>query len=129
MAMIVHPYLGGGRAREELERPVSPKRSPVSQQVSDPFKELPIRFTYRTARVLSTIAASPGASNRHIASSSGIADDGQVSRLLARLSRCELIENHGKGHAQGEPNAWRLTDRGAAIHSAIAQHGESLGTA
>jgi AcrR family transcriptional regulator len=120
MAMIVHPYLGPTAARRELERP-APASPPASQRNgADPFKGLPIRFTYRTARVLSTIATQPGASNRHIADSSGIADEGQMSRLLRRLHQCELIENRGEGQPKGEPNAWTLTQRGEAIHAAIA---------
>jgi AcrR family transcriptional regulator len=120
MAMIVHPYLGPAAARKELERPAPtpPRASP--RNGADPFKDLPIRFTYRTARVLSTIASEPGASNRHIADSSGIADEGQMSRLLRRLDSCGLIENRGQGHTKGEPNAWALTDRGETIHAAIA---------
>jgi DNA-binding MarR family transcriptional regulator len=125
MAMIAHPYLGPTAARKELERPTpeAPRRAP-SRPAADLFKELPIRFTYRTARVLSTIASEGGhgsfPSNRLIADSSGIADEGQMSRLLRRLQQCGLIDNHGDGHARGEPNAWALTERGAAIHAAIA---------
>ncbi len=120
MAMIVHPYLGPAAAQKELERP--PPNPPVaaSRNGPDPFRGLPIRFTYRTARVLDTIASEPGASNRHIADTSGIADEGQMSRLLRRLEGCELIENRGEGHAKGEPNAWALTERGQAIQAAIA---------
>ena len=120
MAMIVLPYLGPTAAQKELERPVpsAPHSSPRGG--ADPFKGLPIRFTYRTARVLDTIASEPGASNRHIADTSGIADEGQMSRLLRRLEGCELIENQGEGHTKGEPNAWALTERGEAIQAAIA---------
>jgi AcrR family transcriptional regulator len=120
MGMIVHPYLGAAAARRELERPTPTPPSQVPRNGADPFKGLPIRFTYRTARVLATIAADPGVSNRHIADHSGIADEGQTSRLLGRLSKYGLIENRGVGPAKGEPNAWRLTDRGKAIHDAIA---------
>jgi AcrR family transcriptional regulator len=119
MAMIVHPYLGGAAARKELERPASAVVSRSPRGGADPFKGLPIRFTYRTALVLATIAEKPGASNRLVAERAGIADEGQVSRLLRRLQGCELIENHGEGHAKGESNAWALTHRGAAIHAAI----------
>jgi AcrR family transcriptional regulator len=120
MAMIVHPYLGPTAAQEELERPApsAPRASPRNDP--DPFKGLPIRFTYRTARVLDTIASQPGASNRHIADTSGVADEGQMSRLLRRLESCELIENQGEGHTKGEPNAWALTQRGQAVQTAIA---------
>jgi DNA-binding MarR family transcriptional regulator len=120
MAMIVHPYLGANAAHKELELPgpCAPRISPRNS--ADPFKGLPIRFTYRTALVMATIAADPGASNRHIADSAGIADEGQTSRLLRRLRECELIENRGQGQAKGEANAWRLTRRGEAIQTAIA---------
>ena len=118
MAMIVHPYLGPAAAQKELERPApaAPRNSPRGG--ADPFKGLPIRFTYRTARVLATIASEPGASNRYIADSSGVLDGGQMSRLLRRLESCGLIKN--RGHTKGEPNAWTLTERGQAIHTAIA---------
>jgi hypothetical protein len=124
MAMIVHPYLGPAAARAELERPTPIAAHTVPRLSADPFKGLPIRFTYRTARVLATIAATPGASNRHIADSSGISDEGQMSRLLGRLSKCELVENRGEGHTKGEPNAWRLTQRGQVIHDTILERVE-----
>jgi AcrR family transcriptional regulator len=123
MAMIVHPYLGPAAARRELDRPAPKKpRWPVRGR-NDPFKDLPIRFTYRTALVLATIAAEGGRgcypSNRHIADTAGIADDGQTSRLLRRLQGVGLIENHGVGHTRGEANAWALTPRGQAVQEAI----------
>ncbi len=122
MAMIVHPYLGPVAARRELERqvPVAPSDS---GPLKDPFKDLSIRFTYRTARVLATIAADPGASNRLIADSSGIADEGQMSRLLNRLQHAGLIENRSEGQSKGEPNAWALTPRGQAIHTTLDGNG------
>lgn len=119
MAMIVHPYLGPAAARAELERPAPRARHSEPHVSVDPFKGLPIRFTYRTARVLATIATTPGASNRHIADHSGISDEGQISRLLGRLSKCELVENQGGGRIKGEPNAWQLTPRGHTIHDTI----------
>ncbi len=42
-----------------------------------------MRATYRTLRVLATIACRPGVSNREVADGAGITDEGQVSRLLA----------------------------------------------
>jgi hypothetical protein len=120
MAMIVNPYLGSAAARKELARP--PRTTSLEAprpDTADPFKGLPIRFTYRTARVLSTIATSPGASNRYIGRASGIVDDGQASRLLARLRNCGLVENRAADQSRGEANSWVLSDRGAAIHEAI----------
>jgi DNA-binding HxlR family transcriptional regulator len=43
-----------------------------------------------------------------------------MSRLLRRLEGAGLIENRGEGHTRGEPNAWWLTQRGKAIHTALA---------
>jgi AcrR family transcriptional regulator len=124
MAMIVHPYLGPTAARKELDCPVPNTQTTVARGSNDPFKDLPIRFTYRTALVLSTLAAEGGRgahpSNRHIADTAGIADEGQTSRLLRRLQGVGLIENRGEGHAKGEANAWTLTPRGQAVHAALA---------
>jgi AcrR family transcriptional regulator len=120
MAMIVHPYLGSVAARRELARP-SPKATGTHNgAIKDPFKDLSIRFTYRTARVLATIAANAGASNRFVANTSGVSDDGQISRLLTRLERAGLIENGGQGRIKGEANAWTLTQRGEAVQVALA---------
>jgi len=121
MGMLVLPYLGAAAASRELDRP-APK-TPVasaSNGAQDPFKGLSIRFTYRTARVLATIAEDSGASNRMVADSAGITDEGQTSRLLRRLQTAGLIENLGEGHTRGEPNAWWLTERGEAIHTTLA---------
>jgi AcrR family transcriptional regulator len=118
MAMIVHPYLGSAAARRELARPSPQTAGPHNGTINDPFKDLSIRFTYRTARVLATIAANAGASNRFVANSSGVSDDGQMSRLLTRLERAGLIEN--AGHVKGEANAWTLTERGEAVQAALA---------
>ncbi len=119
MAMIVHPYLGSAAARRELARPAPKATGTHNGTIKDPFKDLSIRFTYRTARVLATIAANAGASNRFVANTSGVSDDGQMSRLLTRLERAGLIENGGQGRIKGEANAWTLTQRGHAIQTAL----------
>ena len=51
----------------------------------DPLRDVPMRMTYRTALVLEQVAGYPGASNRVIGEGAGIPDQGQVSKLLARL--------------------------------------------
>ncbi len=119
MGMIVQPYLGAQAAKRELGAPTPGAFSIAASGVKDPFKGLSIRFTYRTARVLSAIATRPGTSNRLIADSSGISDEGQMSRLLSRLQSSGLIENEVEGQPKGEANAWRLTGRGEAIHAAL----------
>ncbi|MGC2372738.1 MAG: TetR family transcriptional regulator [Solirubrobacteraceae bacterium] len=119
--MIVQPYLGPVAAKRELDRPAVSSKRATPKLPSDPFKDLPIRLTYRTAQVLSSIAAAPGASNKQVATASCITDEGQTSRLLARLERAGLIHNTGPGPAKGEANAWTLTIRGQDIHTVIAQ--------
>ena len=125
--MIVQPYLGLPAAQRERERPAPSANGPLPDQsagaprASDPFKDLPIRFTYRTARVIAFIASHPGASNREIADASGIHDQGQASKLLRRLERHQLIANQDV-RLDGKPNAWRLTPRGQAVHNAIHTH-------
>jgi AcrR family transcriptional regulator/DNA-binding MarR family transcriptional regulator len=76
-----------------------------------------IRMTALTRQVLASIAelsrwgSSP--TNREIAAAAGVKDEGQMSRLLARLERHGVLENAG-GLAKGA-NAWRLTPRGEEL--------------
>ena len=121
MGMIALQYLGAGAARRERQRPApAPHREPrVGWEVSahaerDPLDEVNMRLTYRTARVLEGVREL-GGSNRQVADSAGITDPGQVSKLLRRIERLGLLENHCVGHAQGEPNAWRLTRLGGEV--------------
>ena len=50
-----------------------------------------------------------------------------MSRLLLRLQRSGLVENHGEGKPKGEPNAWTLTERGEAVHAAFGGTSELSG--
>jgi AcrR family transcriptional regulator len=119
MGMIVMPYLGQAAARKEIERPV-PKHSGRHPVVRiDPLQDLPMRFTYRTMRVLMAVAERPGSSNRAVGQTAGIGDQGQASKLLARLHKLGLIENAGGDPARGEPNAWTLTTTGRQVHDTI----------
>lgn len=54
--------------------------------------------------------------NREIAEAAGVKDEGQISRLLARLERHGLLQNAG-GPTKGG-NAWRFTPRGEQIVNA-----------
>ncbi len=125
MGMIVLPYLGRAAATKELARAIpkpsrSPKPSRAPQPSSqDPLEGLDMRLTYRTLLVLSAIAAHPGASNRQVADTAGVHDQGQISKLLGRLERLGLIANAGAGQPRGEPNAWTLTPRGTDVEQAL----------
>ena len=137
MGMIVLPYEGSAVARKELE---CPRRRPVPRGVSGKdlgaqgpdgsIVSLPMRVTYRTLRVLTVIGERQGASNREVAEHAGVADQGQISKLLARLEGLGLIENTvaagvvvrgRRGHHQptGEPNSWQLTLKGQEIQRAV----------
>ncbi len=129
MGMIVLPYLGATAARREQARQApSPDKGAecgyarTARFAGDPLEAVPMRLTYRTARVLASIVERPRASNRMIAQSAGIADQGQVSKLLARLCRLGLVANVGEGHHKGEPNAWVLTATGEQVAQSVRIH-------
>jgi AcrR family transcriptional regulator/DNA-binding MarR family transcriptional regulator len=129
MSVLVLPYRGAAAARAELRRPLPP---PVERNEpeengelrDDPFKAAGMRMTYRTMRVLSAIGDHAGCSNRQVGVYADVTDQGQVSKLLARLARAGLIDNGGREHARGEANAWRLTDMGRQITERIDAHSD-----
>ena len=130
-SMIVLPYLGAAAARGELARPL-PATPAGPQQISistfDPFKDAGMRLTYRTVRVLMAIAETPSASNRTIGTRAGIADPGQISKLLSRLERAGLVCNTSLAPGQGAPNAWLLTASGEGVVRSIRTNAESPGS-
>lgn len=82
-----------------------------------------MRLTYRTVRVLLAIGelTEPGVhpSNRQVADAAGISDQGQVSKLLARLSQLGLIENAKEPRGKGEANGWTLTEHGRQVRASV----------
>jgi AcrR family transcriptional regulator len=130
MGMIVLPYLGAAAATRERRRPApvalahsgSEERGRVSSR-GDSLREVPMRLTYRTARVLQAAAEHPGASNRVIGEQADLHDQGQISKLLARLERLGLLENTGEGQARGESNAWGLTPLGQRVTEQLSLNG------
>jgi AcrR family transcriptional regulator len=118
MGMIVLPYLGPDAAGEELEKPVA-RRAPTPVASCDPLAALGTRLTYRTARVLLAISEHPGGSNREIGGIAGVRDQGQISKLLGRLKRLELVENTCELRAKGMPNSWELTPRGNDVRKVL----------
>ncbi len=118
MGMIVLPYQGQAASEREQCRPAPRARRPTAPRV-DPLRELDMRLTYRTVRALLAIDSLGGhgshPSNRQVATAAGISDQGQISKLLARLQALGLVGNAGGDHAKGEPNAWALTARGRDV--------------
>jgi hypothetical protein len=102
MSIIVLPYLGPAAARHQLARPVpTPPEGPKAAP-ADPLRDVGMRLTYRTVRVLMAVAANPLSSNRDIGLAADIQDQGQISKLLTRLSGLGLIENTPR-----RPRPWR----------------------
>jgi AcrR family transcriptional regulator len=138
MGMIALPYLGPAAARGERARPApAPSVAETAQGDSepaeadgDPLRGIHMRLTYRTARVLEAVAELGGRgsdpSNRMVGDHAGISDQGQVSKLLARLKRLGLLGNSSEGsHVKGGPYAWTLTARGARVAQSIRAYGQS----
>lgn len=119
MSLIVRPYLGPAAAAAELERPLPDPPTLPSTSDTDLLRQLGIRWTYRTIRTLTAIGSGPGASNREVGAAAGVTDQGQISKLLARLQRLGLVENEGGPAYRGEPNAWRLTAKGAEVEAIV----------
>jgi hypothetical protein len=136
----VLPYLGPAAARRERARPapalpaaetaqsngeVAPHGGGQADAYGDPLQGIHMHLTYRTARVLEAVAELGGRgsdpSNRMVGDHAGIPDQGQISKLLARLKRLGLLENGGEGaHSRGEAYAWQLTPTGRSVVQAIA---------
>jgi hypothetical protein len=86
--------------------------------VDDPLRELDVRLTYRTMRVIQVIAAQEMLSNIEVGRRAGILDEGQISRLLARLAIQRLVQNTGVRRGR---NSWRLTPTGWKLEAAISR--------
>jgi AcrR family transcriptional regulator len=127
MATIVLPYRGHGAAARELQRPPrlpngrsSPRvRGGASARLTGTRLVNPdFRLTIRTQMALAAVAELGGRgsapSNREVSDVAEISDQGQVSRLLARLEGLGLLTNTG-GQTLGAPNAWRLTPKGEEV--------------
>jgi AcrR family transcriptional regulator/DNA-binding MarR family transcriptional regulator len=122
MGMIVLPYRGPEAAERERKRSVvRPRRRPTA--AGDPLRELDMRLTYRTVRVLLALAElgreGSNPSSRQVADAAGVSDQGQISKLLWRLEHLGLIDTAVRHHGRGEPNAWSLTPKGQEVTRAL----------
>jgi AcrR family transcriptional regulator len=121
--LILLPYVGAERTRVAQQRPspellsdgLAQAALEANQEVTDPLKGITMRLTHRTALALEAVAENPGASNKVVADYAGISDQGQASKLLARLERLGLIDNQASGATKWELNAWTLTSTGGKL--------------
>jgi AcrR family transcriptional regulator len=127
MATIVLPYRGHAMAARELLRPIPEPKAGLGERErlggsltpsGAGRARIPFRLTVRTHMVLSAVsdlsAQGSDPNNREVSDAAGISDQGQISKLLARLEGHGLLQNTG-GSTQGVPRAWRLTPRGEEI--------------
>jgi AcrR family transcriptional regulator/DNA-binding MarR family transcriptional regulator len=120
MATIVLPYRGSRAAARELTRPVP--RLSARRRDGDGLSRRPLgsaspvdyRLTVRTQMALAAVGGRPGLSNREVADVIGLADQGQVSRMMKRLAGQGLVEN-ARSHTNRQARAWRLTQDGEAV--------------
>jgi AcrR family transcriptional regulator/DNA-binding MarR family transcriptional regulator len=120
MTTIVLPYRGGEAAARELARPVP--RSPVRRRDGDGLSRrrlgtvspVDYRLTVRTQMALAAVSGRPGLNNREVSEAIGLADQGQISRMMRRLQDQGLIENT-QAHTNRQARAWRLTADGEAV--------------
>lgn len=121
MSMIVLPYLGSAAARSELKRAAPRPERGLARRPANLLRQLDMRLTYRTMRVLLAVADMPGASNRQVGEGAGVRDQGQISKLLSRLEKLGLVVNEGLAPGCGAPNAWTLTEQGEEVRCALAR--------
>jgi AcrR family transcriptional regulator len=119
-SMVVLPYLGPAAARKELTMPAPKAPAKPRRAERSLLSQLDMRLTYRTVRVLLAVAASPGDSNRGVADRAGVGDQGQISKLLARLEKLGLVLNETTQAGAGVPNAWVLTPQGEEVSGTLA---------
>jgi DNA-binding MarR family transcriptional regulator len=117
MYTIVLPYLGAAAARAELRRnaPMTGEQRTPVQRDSTPLRELDIKLTDRTIRALKATRESPGDNSREVARRCGISDQGQASKLLARLERHGLIENLSQDEKSSAPKEWHILPLGERL--------------
>jgi AcrR family transcriptional regulator/DNA-binding MarR family transcriptional regulator/alkylated DNA nucleotide flippase Atl1 len=72
------------------------------------------RLTVRAQGALAAVAEQPGLNNREVSEVIGLADQGQVSRIMKRLQEQGLVENT-QAHAKRLARAWRVTTDGEAV--------------
>ncbi len=122
MAVIAMPYLDVAATREELARaPASADTSPQGPIACKTVLHLggshqgAGRLTDRTAQVLQSIAENPNSSNTVIAELAGVGDQGQMSRLLARLRRLGLVEDRSDQRTYNAAKAWFISEAGKEL--------------
>jgi AcrR family transcriptional regulator len=130
MGLVVAPFVDAGTRAREIERGEDMARRLLAERASSrpeqrsgapderlPEGEIPAfllnpRAT-RARLCVRYLATHSGSSNRQVAAGIGVADQGQISRLLGSLERGLLAAK--KSHGPGRPNVWQLTPYGEEV--------------
>jgi AcrR family transcriptional regulator len=135
MATIVLPYRGRAAAARELEHPVGEAarfvrlgdRSRKGGRPAGCGSRADFRLTVRRHMALTAVselcARGLDPSNREVAERVGVADEGQISRLMMNLQQQGLLLDTRAG-TSGNRKAWRLTPRGEELLQANRPLGE-----
>jgi AcrR family transcriptional regulator len=128
MGMIMRPYLDPPAVMREIERGEtlageiqSGRRAWPLPGVAGAVAEIPPLLAnpraHRARRCLAYVSEHAGAGNSEIATGIGVRHQGQVSALLSRLERLDLLVK--QPGAPGRPNAWQLTRFGQRVAMAL----------
>jgi DNA-binding MarR family transcriptional regulator len=128
MSFTVLPFLGARAARREACGPADVRTSAARVSVEllqDPGRRL---NHHREIETLNALAVQPGLNNVEVALRAGVKDQGQISRLLARLQRRGLIESTRSPSGTAGPKAWRLTTAGEQLEAAVRRETHASGS-
>jgi DNA-binding MarR family transcriptional regulator len=121
MTMIVLPYRGSAAAARELELPapeipveVRRRKGGLLGAPLGSASPVDYRLTVRTQMALAAVAERPGLNNREVSEIIGLADQGQISRMMKRLAEHGLVENT-QSNTRRLARAWQLTPQGEAV--------------
>jgi AcrR family transcriptional regulator/DNA-binding MarR family transcriptional regulator len=131
LVKALHTTNTTGRRGSLAARSVSGRRG-RQQKLADGATgtiKVDFRLTALTHEVLAAVASlgnqeiSP--SNREVARAAGVKDEGQISRLLARLESHGMLQNTSSHLATG--NAWQLTPRSRQLLAATSPVARGVG--
>ncbi len=95
--------------------PTNPWAQPPPGEIIRDARAVARATNLRERKSAEAIAAEPGLSNRGVAEAAGITDEGQISKLLARLHKHGLIDKRHEAKHAGETNASLAAPRPAPL--------------
>lgn len=133
MGVIAAPYLGAASVQREILSgetlaaaiQAGEQLYALPEQPAELLLEIPATLlnpnAHRARECLLFVADRPGSNNRQVAIGIGVAHQGQISTLLARLDALGLLAKRAEG--AGYPTTWCLTPYGERVHGVLSRHG------